>query len=133
MNALGNPHSHLMVETSFGYSTQVCPISVLNAQTTEYKLHTHIELVVARILVALLKLSSWCLVIVVWLFLAVPWVCRPFVIVVYPDHTNLLFFSQLNILKHLAVVAAVRTKEVILLWFKYSSFVVAPIDCVCCV
>ena len=26
-------------------------------------------------LVALLSLSSWCLVIVVWLFLAVPWVC----------------------------------------------------------
>ena len=28
-----------------------------------------------RELVALLSLSSWCLVIVVWLFLAVPWVC----------------------------------------------------------
>ena len=26
-------------------------------------------------LVALLSLSSWCLVVVVWLFLAVPWVC----------------------------------------------------------
>ena len=28
-----------------------------------------------RELVALLSLSSWCLVLVVWLFLAVPWVC----------------------------------------------------------
>ena len=28
-----------------------------------------------RELVALLGLSCWCLVIVVWLFLAVPWVC----------------------------------------------------------
>ena len=28
-----------------------------------------------RGLVALLSLSSWCLVIVVWLFLTVPWVC----------------------------------------------------------
>ena len=28
-----------------------------------------------RGLVALLSLSSWCLMIVVWLFLAVPWVC----------------------------------------------------------
>ena len=46
-----------------------------------------------RELVALLKLSSWCLVIVVWLFLAVPWVCLQFVIVVFPDHTHLLFFS----------------------------------------
>ena len=26
-----------------------------------------------------------------WLFLAVPWVCLQFVIVVFPDHTHLLF------------------------------------------
>ena len=44
-----------------------------------------------RELVALHSLSSWCLVIVVWLFLAVPWVCLQFVIVVCPDHTHLLF------------------------------------------
>ena len=41
--------------------------------------------------VALLSLSSWCLVMVVWLFLAVPWVCLRYVIVVFPDHTHLLF------------------------------------------
>ena len=34
-----------------------------------------------RELVALLNLSSWCLVIDMWLFLAVPWVCLQFVIV----------------------------------------------------
>ena len=39
------------------------------------------------------SLSSWCLVIVVWLFLAMPWGCLQFVIVVFPDHTHLLFFS----------------------------------------
>ena len=44
-----------------------------------------------RELVALLSLSSWCLVIVVWLFLEVPWVSLQFVIVVFPDHTHLLF------------------------------------------
>ena len=44
-----------------------------------------------RELVALLSLSSWCLVMVVWLFLAVPWVCLRFVIVVFLDHTHLLF------------------------------------------
>ena len=44
-----------------------------------------------RELVALLSLSSWCLVIVVWLFLTAPWVCLQFVIVVFPDHTHLLF------------------------------------------
>ena len=35
-----------------------------------------------RELVALLNLSSWCLVIVGWLFLAVPWGCLRFMIVV---------------------------------------------------
>ena len=50
-----------------------------------------------RELVALLSLSFWCLVIIVWLFLVVPLVCLQFVIVVFPDHTHLLFFrvSQL--------------------------------------
>ena len=44
-----------------------------------------------RELVALLCLSSWCLVAVVWLYLAMPGVCLQFVIVVFPDHTHLLF------------------------------------------
>ena len=43
-----------------------------------------------RELVALLNLSSWCLVMVERLFLAVPWGCLRFVIVVFPDHTHLL-------------------------------------------
>ena len=41
--------------------------------------------------VALLNLSCWCLVMVERLFLAVPRVCLQFVIVVFPDHTSLLF------------------------------------------
>ena len=45
-----------------------------------------------RELIALLNLSSWCLVMVERLFLAVPRGCLQFVIVVYPDHTHLLFF-----------------------------------------
>ena len=45
-----------------------------------------------RELVTLLSLSSWCLVVVVWLFIAVPCVCLEFVIVVFPDHTHFLFF-----------------------------------------
>ena len=43
-----------------------------------------------RKLVASLSLSSWRLMVVVWLFLAMPWVCLQFVIVVFPDHTHLL-------------------------------------------
>ena len=46
-----------------------------------------------RELVALLSLSSWCLVIDVWLFLGVPWVCLQFVILVFPDDTHLLFMG----------------------------------------
>ena len=56
-----------------------------------------------RELIALLNLSSWCLVMVEWLFLAVPRGCLRFVIVVFPDHTHyfcatswsllMLFFS----------------------------------------
>ena len=45
-----------------------------------------------RELIALLNLSSWCLVMVEQLFLAVPRGCLRFVIVVFPDHTHLLFF-----------------------------------------
>ena len=45
-----------------------------------------------RELVALLNLSSWCLVMVEWLFLAVPWGCLRYLIVVFPDHTHLIFF-----------------------------------------
>ena len=44
-----------------------------------------------RELVALLYLSSWCLVMVERLFLAMPQGCLRFVIVVFPDHPHLLF------------------------------------------
>ena len=49
-----------------------------------------------RELVALLSLSSWSLVIVVWLFLAVPWFCLDLMIVVFPDHTHLLFLGNIG-------------------------------------
>ena len=53
-----------------------------------------IILIGKRQLVALLGLSCWCLVIVVWIFFTVPWVCLQFVIAVFPDHTHLLFFNK---------------------------------------
>ena len=43
-----------------------------------------------RDLIAMLNLSSWCLVVVERLFLAVPRGCLQFVIVVFPGHTHLL-------------------------------------------
>ena len=45
-----------------------------------------------RELVALLSLSSSCLLMAVWIFLAAPWVCLWFVVVVFPDHTH--YFSK---------------------------------------
>ena len=54
-----------------------------------------------RELVVLLCLSSWCLMIVVCLFLTMPQVCLQFVTVVFPDHIHLLFllvkFILLNV------------------------------------
>ena len=46
-----------------------------------------IILIGKRELADLLCLSSWCLVIVVWLFLTMSCVYLQFVIVVFPDHT----------------------------------------------
>ena len=57
--------------------------------------HSSIEIILMgkRELVAL-PLSSWCLVMVERLFLAVPWGCLQFVIVVFPDHTHLPYFKN---------------------------------------
>ena len=49
-----------------------------------------------RELVVMLNLSSWCPVMVKRLFLAVPWGCLRFVIVVFPYHTH-YFQSFLNV------------------------------------
>ena len=48
-------------------------------------------------LVALLCFSSLCLMIVVLLFLTIPWVCLQFVIVAFLDHTHLLSKSYFRI------------------------------------
>ena len=65
-------HTHLLFKLLYVYSSIV------------------IILIGKRKLVALLSLSSWCLVMVVWLFLAVPWVVRE-VIVVFLEFTHFLF------------------------------------------
>ena len=44
---------------------------------------------------ALICLSSRWLIIVLWLFLTIPWVHLQFVIVVFPVHTHLQFVSVL--------------------------------------
>ena len=61
-------------------------------------LHVHFSIAIIlmrkRELIALLNLSSWCLVMVERLFLTVPRGCLQFVIVVFPDHTHLLFLTE---------------------------------------
>ena len=66
----------------------VCNCSIICC--TLLYVHSSIAIILMgkRELVALLNLSSWCLVMVEWLFLAVPRGCLRFVIVVFPDHTH---------------------------------------------
>ena len=49
---------------------------------------------VATMIHGCISLSSWCLLMVVCLFLAVPWVCLLFVIVVFPDHAHILILGS---------------------------------------
>ena len=65
-----------------------------------YKLklvHSSIAIILMgkRELIALLNLSSWCLLMVERLFLAVPRGCLQFVIVVLPDHTHYFLATAL--------------------------------------
>ena len=57
---------------------------------TLLNVHSSIAIILMgkRELIALLNLSSWCLVMVERLFLTVPQGCLQFVIVVFPDHTH---------------------------------------------
>ena len=59
--------------------------------------HSSIAIILfgTRELVALLNLSSWCLVMIKRLFLAVQGGFQMFVIVVFPDHTHLLFLMKM--------------------------------------
>ena len=75
----------------------ICCVGFCNCSMFCCALLAIIILMGKRELVALLSLSSWCLVIVVWLFFAVPWVCLQFVIVVFSDHTH--FFKIILIIK----------------------------------
>ena len=69
-----------------------------------------------RELVALLKLSSWCLVLVERLFLAVQQGCQRFVIVVFPDHTHLLFFTDISFY-------FAHTKSILKVVFRHDMYI----------
>ena len=84
---------------------------------TLLNVHSSIAIILMgkRELIALLNLSSWCLVIVERFFLAVPQGCLQFVIVVFPDHTHLLFFTKnkyLHVPTHLENYESVTANNV---------------------
>ena len=74
----------------------VCNCSVFCC--TLFYVHSSIAIILMgkRELVALLNWSSWCLLMFERLFLAVPRGCLRFMIVVFPDHTHLLFWNQIR-------------------------------------
>ena len=77
---------------------------------------------------ALLGLSRWCLVMFEWLFLMVPYGCLQFVIVVFPDHTHLLFlFSTLA--QTLQMYYNIGKTKLVLLLFK-SWVYLRMYDCI---
>ena len=84
----------------------VCNCSVICC--TLLYVHSSIAIILMgkRELIALLNLSSWCLVMVERLFLAVPQGCLQFVIVVFPDHTH-YFRIYFENLKHIYLNAKV--------------------------
>ena len=74
----------------------VCNCSMFCCMLLYVRSSIAIILMGKRELVALLNLSSWCLVMVKRLFLAVPRGCLQFVIVVFPDYIHSLFFITLE-------------------------------------
>ena len=76
----------------------VCNCSMFCCMLLYVRSSIAIILMGKRELVALLNLSSWCLVMVERLFLAVPRGCLQFMIVVFPDHTYLLFLPEPSLL-----------------------------------
>ena len=111
---------------------RVCNCSMF-CRTLLY-VHSSIAIILMgkRELIALLNLSSWCLVMVERLFLAVPRGCLQFMIVVFPDHTHLLFLLWLFLampqgcLRFVIVVFPDHTHLLILvkakLWFQINNF-----------
>ena len=77
-----------------------------------------------RKLVALLLLSYRCIVTinVLWLFLMVPWVDLQCVIVVFPDHTHLLFVVHPLVLMN----RLNKTESTVFLYCRFSLFLKDP-------
>ena len=82
---------------------RVCDCSMFCCTLLYVHSSTAIILMGKRELVALLNLSSLCLVTVERLFLAVPWGCQRFVIVVFPDHTHYFYLRPMVLKKEIGI------------------------------
>ena len=69
-------------------------------------------------------LSSWCLVIVVWLFLTMPRVCLQFVIVVFSDHTHLPYTCIVRHLHSLISALVIRLLKVSYMYINVTKFLI---------
>ena len=98
---------------------RVCNCSLFCCTLLYFHSSIAIILMGKRELIALLNLSSWCLMMVERLFLAVPLGCLQFVIVVFPDHTHLL-------LLHVQLLTGV---QYLLKTFLYLKFMHTSSEC----
>ena len=119
MSMIRKYHNHKPQTTPWHHeekplNQEVCKCSMFCC--TLLYVHSSIAIILMgkRELVPLLNLSSWCLMMVERLFLAVPQGCLWFVIVVFPDHTHLLFLTSLQFILHVNCVKRVLKADNIL-------------------
>ena len=86
-------------------------------------IHSSIAIILMgkRELIALLNLSSWCLVMVERLFLAMPRGLQ-FVIVVFPDHTHLLFLCHKSSFSKIRLFVVIITFVLYTIYLKKSKY-----------
>ena len=104
-------HSH---RVTFGNIELHLPLDLSEPKTVKIFLQNETVFIGKRELVALLNLSSWRLVMVERLFLAVPWDCLRFVIVVFPDYTHFYICNEWTFVYRTHLSVNRRTEDLIL-------------------
>ena len=82
--------SDLLCALSTDHADTFCRVQIFVLR----EFYTFLSHAVATMIHGCISLSSWCLLVVVCLFLAVPWGCLLFVIVVFPDRAHILFLGS---------------------------------------
>ena len=114
-------HYYLIIRNKLLISNFVCNCSMFCCTFLHVHSSIAIILMVKRELVTLLYLSSWCLLMVEWLFLAVPWGCLGFVIVEFLDHTHLLFLINHQVLQN-TITTLQHDSFLLITVIKYTEF-----------